>query len=272
MREAYDAMAEEFRLADDERRKLLPSGKQSIFENRVGWARTYLKKAGLVDTPRWGHASITEKGLVVLGEEPDRIDNEYLKRFDSFVEFITPKPVSAKDEDRSENPMEILEAAHQNMRDDLKSELLEHLLSCSPSFFEKLVIDVLIAMGYGGSRQDAGQALGRSGDEGIDGSIKEDRLGLDTIYTQAKRWQGPVGRPEIQKFAGALQGQRARKGIFITTSSFTQEALDFVSRIESRIVLIDGARLAELMTDHNVGVSLEQSFEIKRVDSDYFAE
>lgn len=169
-------------------------------------------------------------------------------------------------------PEEALESAYQRLRDDLAIELLQQIKSSSPSLFEKLVVELLVKMGYGGSRHDAGKAIGKSGDEGIDGIIKEDRLGLDIIYIQAKRWENTVGRPDIQKFAGALEGQRARKGIMITTSSFSQDAYDYVSRINSKIVLIDGKRLAQLMIDNNLGVNSLATYDIKRIDSDYFTE
>ena len=171
-----------------------------------------------------------------------------------------------------QTPEEEIEAAYQRIRNELADEIVQQIMSCSPSFFERLVVDLLVRMGYGGTRKDAGQAVGKSGDGGIDGIIKEDRLGLGVIYLQAKRWEGPVGRPEIQKFVGALQGQRARRGIFITTSSFTREALQYTSMIENKVVLIDGEMLAQLMIDHGVGVSSVASYEIKRVDTDYFAE
>ena len=170
------------------------------------------------------------------------------------------------------NPEETLETSYQELQESLASYLLQAIKDCSPDFFERLVVDVLIKMGYGGSRKEAGKAIGRTGDEGIDGIIKEDKLGLDIIYIQAKRWEANVGRPEIQKFAGALQGQRARKGIFITTSSFSKDALDYVKNIESKIILIDGERLAELMIEHNVGVSPVASYDVKKIDSDYFIE
>lgn len=278
MRELTECLAREFKLTPPEREELLPSGNQSIFENRVGWARTYLKKAGLVDSPRRGCVRITPRGQEVLAMAPDRIDNRFLSRFPEFLEFQGKKEeqanvLSAATPLVTETPEELLESAYQSLRDQLANDLLATIKSASPAFFERLVIDLLLKMGYGGSRREAGEAMGRTGDEGIDGIIKEDRLGLDIIYLQAKRWSNTtVGRPEIQKFAGALQGQRARKGIFITTSTFTQEARDFVAMIDSKIILIDGKRLAELMIEHNVGVTPVASYDVKRVDSDYFTE
>ncbi|MBK6657199.1 MAG: restriction endonuclease [Proteobacteria bacterium] len=278
-REVRDTLADHFGLTPEERKQLLPSGKQATFDNRVGWARTYMTKAGLLTTPRRSYLQIAERGRQVLAENPAAINVSYLERFPEFLAFRTLR------RDKSEadveeppitfgesSPEEALERAYQSLRSNLGAEILETVKGCSPAFFEELVVDLLVKMGYGGSRREAGQAIGRSGDEGIDGIIKEDRLGLDIIYIQAKRWSGVVGRPEIQKFAGALQGQRARKGIFITTSSFTREAYDFVNAIETKIILIDGTALTEYMIDNNVGVTTEASFEVKRIDGDYFTE
>jgi restriction system protein len=169
-----------------------------------------------------------------------------------------------------ETPEERMATAYQTLRADLQADLIEQVKSASPPFFERLVVDLLLAMGYGGSRQDAGRAIGKSGDGGIDGIIKEDKLGLDVIYIQAKRWEGTVGRPEVQKFAGALQGHRASKGVFITTSSFTREAEEYANAINTKLILINGAVLTELMIDHNVGVATTGTYELKRVDADYF--
>jgi restriction system protein len=274
LREVIEALADEFYLTDEERKELLPSGRQATFDNRVGWARTYLKKAGLLESIKRGYFQITERGLDVLKQNPPEIDNAFLRQFPEFIEFQTPRDKKRIEQDVSDTqtPEEEIEAAYQGVRQELVTELLQTIRSCSPAFFERLVIDLLVKMGYGGTRKDAGQAVGRSGDGGIDGIIKEDRLGLDIVYIQAKRWDNPVGRPEIQKFAGALQGQRARKGIFITTSAFTQSAQDYVSRIDSKIVLIDGNTLAQLMIDYNIGVAPVTSYELKRVDTDYFTE
>jgi len=277
LREAIEALADEFNLTDEERRELLPSGQQATFDNRVGWARTYLKKAGLLESTRRGYIQVTERGLGVLEQSPPEINSAFLRQFPEFVEFQAPrrdKIDEARELDVSETqtPEEEIEAAYQRVRQGLATELLQTIKSCSPAFFERLVIDLLVKMGYGGTRKDAGQAIGRSGDGGIDGIIKEDRFGLDIVYVQAKRWDDPVGRPEIQKFAGALQGQRARKGVFITTSIFTGTASDYVSRIDSKIVLIDGDALAQLMIDYEIGVATIASYELKRIDSDYFTD
>jgi restriction system protein len=278
-RDAVERLADEFALSPEERTELLPSGQQPLFNNRVGWARTYLKQAGLLEAPRRGVLHITQRGMDLLKEQPTKIDVALLERFPEFVEFrgkrrrkdqtSQAKTVAAPS---TETPEDALSNAYRSLRAELEAQLLEEISGASPAFFEQLVVDLLLKMGYGGSRQDAGRAIGRSGDGGIDGIINEDHLGLDVIYIQAKRWESTVGRPEIQKFAGALQGHRARKGVFITTSNFSREALEFAGSIESRIILIDGDRLAKLMADHDVGVSTVGIYEVKRVDSDYFAE
>lgn len=274
LRETVDYLADDFNLTEEERKELLPSGLQAIFLNRVGWARTYLKKARLIESKKRGFFNITQRGNKVLKENPEEINVKYLSQFPEFVEFKTLKRKKSekKDEKSESTPEELLEAAYQSVRNSLAEELLQNVKGCSSSFFEKLVLDLLVRMGYGGTRKDAGKAVGKSGDEGVDGIIKEDRLGLDIIYIQAKRWENPVGRPDIQKFAGALQGQKAKKGIFITTSSFTKEAESYVSKIDSKIVLIDGQSLAQLLFDHNIGVSQIAAYEVKRMDMDYFIE
>lgn len=276
LRDTYDALGDEFGVSAAERKELLPSGRQATFDNRVGWARTYLAKSGLLEATRRGYFRITDRGRNVLKQNPDQINNAFLRQFEEFREFQRPsvkneKPVTSRS-DESQTPEEMIETAYLKLRRDLAVELLETIHSCSPAFFEKLVVDLLVKMGYGGTRAEAGKAVGGSGDEGIDGTINEDRLGLDVVYIQAKRWQNTVTRPEIQKFAGALQGRRARKGIFITTSDFSQGARDFASRIDSKIVLISGDSLAELMIDYNVGVNAFATYEMKRIDLDYFAD
>ena len=271
LREAIEALADEFDLADEERKELLPSGRQATFNNRVGWARTYMKKAGLLESTRRGYFRITKRGLDILKENPEDINVAFLRQFPEFVEFQTPRR-KKEDKGDEQTPGEDIESAYQRVRRELTKELLQTVKGCSPAFFERLVIDLLVKMGYGGTRKDAGQAIGKSGDGGIDGIIKEDRLGLDTVYIQAKRWDGTVGRPEIQKFAGALAGQKAKKGIVITTSDFSKQAHDYVSLIDTKIVLIDGDTLAQMMIDYNVGVATVSSYELKRVDSDYFTE
>ena len=277
MREAEESLANEFCLTPAERAELLPSGQQGIFRNRLGWARTYLKKALLVDSPRRGVFKITERGLEQLATDPARIDVKFLDRFPEFVAFrdaAKPDPsISTPETAPSKTtPEEAIEFAYQGLREQLGEEILARILSCSPGFFEQLVVELLVKMGYGGSRRDAGERIGQTGDGGIDGIIKEDRLGLDTIFIQAKRWQGTVGRPEIQKFVGALQGQRARKGVFITTSAYSSDALDYATRIDTKVVLIDGKHLANLMMDFDVGVAPSAAYVVKRIDSDYFEE
>ena len=282
LREAEESLSETFNLSDAERTELLPSGQQGIFKNRIGWARTYLKKACLVEAPKRGVFKITDRGRKILSTNPARIDAKFLEQFPEFMKFRenskatneiatileAPEAVATA----TATPEEAIEFAYQGLREQLAQELLSVIMSCSPTFFEQLVVDLLVKMGYGGSRRDAGERIGQTGDGGIDGIIKEDRLGLDAIFIQAKRWQGSVGRPEIQKFVGALQGQRARKGVFITTSTYTAEAVDYASRIDTKVVLIDGKTLSGLMIDFDVGVSVSASYVVKRVDSDYFEE
>jgi restriction system protein len=278
-RDVVDRLAAEFGITENERAELLPSGTAPLFDNRVGWARTYLKQAGLLESPKRGFMRITERGLAALSKSPARIDIAYLDQFPEFRMFRNRRretvgevtaEVGPQVVESQLTPEDALAAAYGKLRAGLEEELLDQVRSVSPAFFERLVIDLLVAMGYGGTRQDAGRAIGRSGDGGIDGIIKEDRLGLDVIYVQAKRWEGTVGRPEIQKFAGALQGQRASKGVFITTSNFSREALDYVATISSKIIRMDGAMLAKLMVDHNVGVSSVGIYELKKIDTDYF--
>jgi restriction system protein len=279
LREGIERLATEFGLTDEERSQMLPSGTAPTFDNRVGWARGYLKQAGLLESPKRGVFRVTTRGIELLSKNPSRIDNATLEQFPEFLAFKNRRseekaagqsPSSSAAESLDVTPEELFSQAYQRLRINLETELLEQVKSVSPAFFERLVIDLLVAMGYGGSRQDAGRAIGRSGDGGIDGIIKEDKLGLDVIYLQAKRWESTVGRPEIQKFAGALQGQRASKGVFITTSGFSREAADYAEIISSKIILINGDQLAKLMVDHNVGVSPISSYEIKRIDFDYF--
>ena len=274
--EAVKFLTNEFNLSDDDRKEMLPSGQQEVFLNRVGWARTYMKKAGLLDSPKRGIFVITERGKKVLASNPSKIDNKLLTHYEEFKEFKKKKRKVEEEteviEFQDKTPEEAFETAYENLRTELLSDILEHLKISDPTLFEKIVIEVLVKMGYGGSLRDAGKAIGKSGDEGIDGIIKEDRLGLDIIYVQAKRWEATVGRPEIQKFAGALQGQRAKKGIFISTSNFSKDAIDFASKIESKIILIDGDQLAEYMIDFNVGVTTTSKYELKKIDLDYFVD
>jgi restriction system protein len=271
-----EALAAEFRVADIERRELLPSGGQFIFDNRVGWARTYLKKAGLVASPKRGIIQITERGRQVLREKPTLVDNKLLRRFPEFLEF---QNAQADDRghtnvvDESLDPQESIEAGYQRIKKQLSSELLARAKGASPAFFERLVVELLLKMGYGGSRKDFGEAIGKPGDRGIDGVIKEDKLGLDMIYIQAKRWDNaPVGSKEIQAFVGALHGKKARKGVFITTTDFSKAARDYVRDIQDKVILINGEELADLLVEHDVGVSTVAKYDIKKVDHDFFTE
>ena len=280
--DAVEALATRFGLTDEDLKELLPSGVQRTFVNRVGWAATYMKKAGLLEPTRRGYYRITQRGLELLKKSPPAINVKLLKQFPEFLEFQKLKGTRSGDKASSSTdslvseiitPSEALEDAYKDLREDLIDELLAKLVSSSPSFFERIVVDLLVRMGYGGSRADAGKAIGKTGDGGIDGIIKEDKLGLDVVYIQAKRWVNTrVGRPDVMQFAGALQGQKAAKGIFITTTRFTEDARNYVSQIGSKIVPIDGNELANLMVDHDVGVSTVSLYPVKRIDADYFDE
>lgn len=275
LREIIERLAEEFNLSEEDRNEFLPSGQQRVFDSRVNWAKTYLSKAGLLESPKRGYIKISKIGKQFLADNPnlDKLTKEDLMQFESFREFISRenKKNMVLHID-SETPTEIIEQKIQEVNEALADELLRKIKNSSPKFFEKLVIDLLLKMGYGGSEKEMAEVVGKSGDEGIDGTIKEDKLGLDVIYIQAKRWEGPVGRPEIQKFVGALAGKKAKKGVFFTTSTFTDESKNYVSHLEQKVVLIDGNKLADLMIKYNVGVSVEKIIEIKRIDSDYFEE
>lgn len=276
-REAINNLAEKFELTEEEKKELLPSGNDKVFDNRVGWAKTYLKKAGLLEYPKRGYFKITDRGLKVLKEDPDKITSKYLKKFEEFNNFQENSKVKSEKKDKKSSfefedytPEELIEIGFKTLNENLADNLLEKVKTYSPSFFEKLVVDLIVKMGYGGTIKDAGQAIGKRGDEGIDGVIKEDKLGLDIIYIQAKKWENNVSRPEIQKFAGALQGKNAKKGIFITTSDFSKNAVKYADRITSKIVLINGKDLTRLMIKYEVGVSISSSYEVKKIDTDYF--
>jgi len=280
--EAVEALTKEMNLTENDLKELLPSGIQSTFVNRVGWASTYMKKAGLLEATRRGFYKITDRGKELLKKQPKTINVKLLKQYPEFLEFQQLKGTRSGVQDSESKkhsdismatPSEALESAYENLHDELADELLKKLKKVSPSFFERIVVELLVKMGYGGSRVDAGKAIGRSGDGGIDGIIKEDKLGLDVVYIQAKRWDNnPVGRPDVMQFAGALQAQRANKGIFITTSRFTDDAKAYVTSIGSKIVLIDGEQLTNLMIEHDVGVSTISLYPVKKLDSDYFEE
>ena len=273
-------LAERFELSDQERTELLPSGRQRRFDNRVGWAVTYLVKAGLLERPRRGATRITDQGRQLLAGHHGPIDLRVLDQFEGVRRFRGQDPAdhaypaASREEAVADDatPEEAIEQAHQQLTSALADDLLAKILEADPDFFEQLVVDVLIAMGYGGSKADAGERLGASGDGGIDGIIREDRLGLDAIYLQAKRWDPDrtVGRPEVQAFAGALQGARAAKGVFLTTAEFSRQATEFAESINARVVLIGGNQLTRLMIEHGVGVAVRQTYDLKRIDEDYF--
>jgi len=275
-KEVLEILTKEFNLTQEDLEEYLPSGSQRTFYNRVFWAKAHLKMAGLVENIRRGVFKISESGKVVLLSNPQKINLKYLNQFPAYLESYGRTKVG-NNETEVENeitstPEEILESNYLKIRKNLALELLSKVKNCSPSFFENLVVDLLVKMGYGGSIKEAGKSIGKSGDEGIDGIIKEDKLGLDIIYIQAKRWDNVVGRPEIQKFVGALAGQGAKKGVFITTARFTNEAKEYQPKNETKIVLIDGEQLAELMIDYDLAVSITNKYIIKRIDNDYFEE
>ncbi len=269
-------IAKQMQMSEDELKELLPSGNQTKFENRIAWAKSYFIQAKVFESSKRACFKITDRGLDLLNQKHKRIDIKILNQYPEFLEFHTSKigkeQISQVSEIRDETPEETLQKAYQSIRNELSSNILDRIKINSPVFFENLVVDLMISLGYGGSRQDAGRSIGQSGDEGIDGIIKEDKLGLDVIYIQAKRWDGTVGRPEIQKFVGALHGKRAKKGVFITTGKFSQDAISYVETIDPKVILIDGRMLSELMIDYNLGVSVSVNYEIKKIDSDYFEE
>lgn len=277
--EIRERVADEIGLTPEDRREMVPSGQKPLYQDRVSWAVSYMKQAKLLERPQRGVYRLTQRGHDVLSDRPERVDNEVLRQFEEFEAFLNRSNEASRsagkggEDEGSATPEESLEGAYGRVRTAIEAELLEQVKNASPEFFERLVVELLVSMGYGGSLKDAGQAIGKSGDEGIDGIIKEDRLGLDRILIQAKRWtSNTVGRPDVQSFAGSLEGARARKGIFITTSTFSAEARAYVDRIEKRIVLIDGEKLASYLYEHGVGVTPTATYAVKRVDSDYFTE
>jgi restriction system protein len=280
-KEVSEHLVTVFQITPDEINEILPSGRQTKLMNRIAWTRTYFAKAGLVEPTSRGRFKITQRGRDLLATRLERMDVRTLKQYPEFAAFHqsssgsgdsaaaeTVIPATTSDE----TPEERLETSYLSLKKELAELLLQQVLQASPAFFEQLVVDVLVAMGYGGSRADAGKAVGQSGDEGIDGVIKEDRLGLDQIYLQAKRWQNPVGRPQVQHFVGSLVGKSAHKGVMLTTSRFTDEARQFVKHLPQRVVLIDGEELANLMIEFNVGVNPTTSYTVKKLDMDYFEE
>jgi restriction system protein len=275
MAELRDLIAADLKLSPDELSQKLPSGVQTVFANRIAWSAVYLMKAGALDRVKRGVFRITERGKELLSLNLPKLTIQNLSQYPEFVAFHKGAQnggdeVQEAKIEKAQTPEEQLANAYKVLRDSLANDILETVKKASPTFFEELVVDLLVAMGYGGSVEDAGRAVGKAGDGGIDGIIKEDKLGLDVVYVQAKRWSNSVGRPVVQAFAGSLEGVRARKGVLITTSFFSQDALEYVQKIEKRIVLIDGKQLADLMIDHDVGVNIVQIYKIKRLDSDYF--
>ncbi|MBI3837130.1 MAG: restriction endonuclease [Planctomycetia bacterium] len=273
-REIEASLTEKFGISDAELDEVLKSS-ASVFVNRVAWAKVHMRKAGLLDLPSRGMTRITAGGLAVLSQRPAKVNLRFLIQFPSYdwhKNSTSEQQVEEHAEEVRRTPEEQLEASYDSLREKLAADLLEKVRSCSAQFFERLVVRLLVAIGYGGTLADAGQAIGKAKDGGIDGIIKEDKLGLDFVCVQAKRWEGNVGRPVVQAFAGSMEGFRARKGVLITTSSFSRDALEFVKHIERKIVLIDGEALAQLMIDHDVGVSTHETYVLKRVDSDFFAD
>jgi restriction system protein len=275
MAELRDRISADLKLTPEELSQKLPSGVQTVFANRIAWSAVYLMKAGALERIKRGVFRITGRGKELLALNLPRLTVQNLSQYPEFVAFHKGTQNGGEEVpeikgEKTQTPEEQLANAYKVLRDSLANDILETVKKASPTFFEELVIDLLVAMGYGGSVEDAGKAVGKAGDGGIDGIIKEDKLGLDVVYVQAKRWSNSVGRPVVQAFAGSLEGVRARKGVLITTSSFSQDALDYVQKIEKRIVLIDGKQLADLMIDHDIGVNVVQTYKIKRLDSDYF--
>jgi restriction system protein len=281
VRKLVERLAERFALTAEELVQVLPSGQHRVFSNRIGWAKSDLKAAGLLESPSRGLARITELGVKTLSQKPEKINIKFLKQFPSYLTYIGKSkdgeaPSKATEplipDDESLTPLEMIDSAFQTLKQTTTDDLLTKLKECSPAFFEHVVVKLLMAMGYGGIAGE-GNVTGKSGDGGIDGVIKQDKLGLDVVCIQAKRWDAPVGRPVIQSFVGSMDLYRARKGVILTTSTFTKDGQDFIHRIEGKkVVLIDGAQLAELMSDHNLGVTTTKTYELKEVSNDFFDE
>ncbi|WP_272029947.1 restriction endonuclease [Oceanobacillus kimchii] len=278
LQDLYRDLASYFNLKEDDIAETLPSGKQTLLNNRVGWARTYLSKSGLIRVVRRAVFTITDEGLKVLSDPGvERIDRKFLTRYSTFNEFINKANQDTDDNisnTEQKTPLELIDENYNILKKELQEGMLEKILECSPTFFERLIVHLIVAMGYGGSVKDAGAAIGKSGDEGIDGIIKEDFLGLEMIYLQAKRWkkESTVGRPDIQSFVGSLVGKQASKGIFITTAKFSKNAYDYADSIDKRVILIDGQQLTDLMFKYDVGTTNEEVFVTKRLDTDFFEE
>ncbi|MCG7333270.1 restriction endonuclease [Salinicoccus roseus] len=279
LKDLYSFIADEFNLSEEDIQLKLPSGRQSVLNNRVSWAKTYLTKAGLLKSVKRGVIAITDEGQQVLSDpEINKINRKFLLRYKNFREFQNQVPKEEKDieitDEKEMTPLELIEENHRLLKNELQDELLDKIMSCSPTFFENLIVELIVSMGYGGSVQDAGKAIGKSGDEGIDGIIKEDVLGLEMIFLQAKRWNpdGAISRPEIQSFVGSLVGRQASKGLFITTAKFTKGAIEYAEKVDKRVILIDGQQLTDLMFNYNVGVVREMVFTTKKIDAEFFEE
>lgn len=279
LKDAIETLADEFHLTPEERDHLLPSGNMTTIRNRVAWAVSYLVQAKLLQRPKRGYFTVSERGKQVLTNPPAKIDIKFLEQYPEFLEFRSKKkspdtPSVTVDSDESATPEERIDTAYTEITAALKDELLDKVLEASPTFFEKLIVKLLVSMGYGGSSSEAGKHIGKSGDDGVDGVIDEDKLGLDIIYIQAKRFapENTVSRPDIQKFAGSLMGKGASKGVFVTTSSFSKQAIEYVERVPQRLILIDGERLVSLMIENNVGVRVNRAVELKKIDEDFFME
>jgi restriction system protein len=278
--DVVERLAEKLGLTPEERSELLPSGKQTVFANRVHWAKTYLSKAGLIERTRWGHFKITLRGRQVIESKPARIDNDFLSQFEDFEKWRTSAQETAENQhpaapifaNQTDTPDEIMRAAHRQIEASLAQELLDRIRSAPPEFFERLIVNLLLNMGFGGSVADAGRALGRSGDDGVDGVIDQDALGLDRVYIQAKRYASGnnIGSGAIRDFFGSLDRHKATKGLFVTTSTFSSSATETAQYLSKRIVLIDGVQLAKLMIRHNVGCRVEDTLQIKKIDEDFF--
>ena len=277
-RDAVLKASDDFQLSDEERKVTMPSGPEPLIRNRTGWAITYLVKANLLHRPKRAYFAITDKGKDVLANNPTAINRKYLEQFPEFVQFQKKKRISKSSETAESQdfsvitPEERIGVAYDEITSEIESELFTRILESSPEFFERVIVNLLVAMGYGGSYEQAGKHLGKSGDGGVDGVINEDKLGLDLIYIQAKRYapKNLVGRPEIQKFAGSLLGFGANKGVFVTTSSFSKQALEYARGVPQRIILIDGEKLTSLMLENNVGVRVNRTIELKKIDEDFF--
>lgn len=277
-------IAHDLGLTQEEREELLPSGRQRVLHNRIHWAKFYMAKAGLLTSPARGRFVATEDGKALVATNPDRIDVQLLLQRPDFREFYKSGSSDRDGETRETRPSDLetdgitpeeqIEAAYQAVLTALRADLLERIGQNSPAFFEKLIVDLLVGMGYGGSHKNAAAQLGRSGDGGVDGVVNEDRLGLDRVYVQAKRYAptNSIGRPDVQAFVGSLVGLGATKGVFVTTSTFSPQARDFVKHLSQRVILIDGRQLAELMIEHGVGVRVSRAVEFKRLDEDFFSE